>query len=239
LALPGESPRRAAALVRSCADTLSIAGRFGQELAGGLALLVQRESRLQAFEDAVARKAITATEDPAAYPETEEIAALELRRREALDIERAYGQMDWTKAVYDAANLAGSFRILEGVLTNVKEPEGRPNPAKAALSALDTRRRRLAVDAVDADEEYANAVQGKLLNELGRVAGMHAKYIAALIRVLKRRRRERVEQAREDALIPTVDQMKRIDRYRSDNERSLLRRLEIAAKLREFAPKSD
>ena len=78
------------------------------------------------------------------------------------------------------------------------------------------------------ESSYFNTAMG----HLKRIIQMHKVFIQNHVDSLKAQRQKKIDRAKAEAQIPSDAALKRLDKYRSMQEKSMLRRLEIIEKMK-------
>ena len=227
LSIRGESSQEAGELVESCRRDLSLpSGGLGSELARSLAVVLRREKRLAAFEEASVEQAMAETEDMSKYPETAEIDRLTKQLETIEKMVKLTGDPEWQRTPC-------SVEVAETLLSHVQAAvDAGPRNPEAPNPAL---------------EEMANAASqlhlARLHNEppagftvtIAEAVHLHRGYLVETIEALRSRRSAKIEHAKRLASIPDDATVRRIGRYRSEIEGSLLRKLKIVSEIRNLA----
>ena len=225
LVLPGESKEGADALVHATQTSLSLFGPVGATLARDIVLASKKERRLERYENALRQQAIEVAADLSQYPETEIIAKLEEQREPAMRIRKLLQGDDWRSTPCDRIGAEHLLGLLRNLIDSIPLEAGESHPTASALLDLQSR-----INKFDFADNRAEGVMA----EMGRIAGQHLDFLLEKITNLKARRQRKITMAKRTALIPDEKELKKLDRYRSMNEKSVLRKLEMAKLIKEL-----
>ena len=224
LILSDMSPRKTNALVKNCQESLALTGPVAAELARGLVAAGERERKIEAFEAAAISKAIDEAGDVERYAETKAISNVRaVHEQVAATIEvletSLAGTTAWTLQLF--------VGLTEVVLKLLKANVNDLDAARSAADEVDGLRHQ--VHGLTKQADLPIFVGGLLRSLCG-----FATALSARIKELEALRARKIEDAKRLAQIPDETMLKRIEKYRSMNERSVLRKLEMGCKLKEL-----
>ena len=225
LTLPGESTAGADAMVRATQQSLSLAGPVGASLARDIVVASKREKRIERFENALRQQAIEAAEDLSRYPETEILEKLEEQTEPAMRIRKLLQGDDWRSTPCDRIGAEHLLGLLRNLIDSIPLEAGESHPTASSLLDLQSR-----INKFDFADNRAEGVMA----EMGRIAGQHLDFMLEKIERLKTRRDRKISLAKKTAAIPNETELKRLERYRAMNEKSVLRKLEMARIIKEL-----
>lgn len=219
LVLPGEIKEEVEILAAQAQRELSLPGRIGEEIANSFALLVQQEKRLQKHLKSLADEKLLEAENPHSYSETAVIRMLEEH------IEALEGILDlWeNENFHDATAVRELIDFLKKFFKILEDQTKETSPISNYIVRLEVH-----------TESMLNAQAPAFLKKISEAAVKHIEFLKELHALYSERREKKVAIAVAQAEIPNFEEMKRIDKYRTSNENSLLRKLEMAEKLKKL-----
>ena len=228
LTLPGEDEAGVQALVRSAEQAVGLPGEIGHAIAEQLVQGIQREERIRKVEEALVKDAIAMAEDRSNYPEDEIIRHLTKLRDGCREIKQVVDPLvDNPPEDRPAEKLTALLKALHEI-ASIAPAENRSTQV-AIDSVLGLLRVRLTMRG-DLDDLFAKAAQ---------VVDSHLAYVEGLLAEQNTRLEDKIELTKTKASIPDLKDLKRLDKYRTMSENSVLRKLKILGAMKELSAPSE
>ena len=227
LTLPGEDVDEVQVLVRSAELAVGLPGKIGTAIAEQVVLGLQREDRIQKVEEAIVQEAVAAAGDRSQYPEFETIRSLTKLRDVCAEFKLATESPNYPPTERRAEK-AGA--IVQGLIVVAEEAPGECPETRRAVDDL----RRMVASQRSSAEDWAtifDAIAEAVSTQFNELEKRIADEEAGLD--------EKIELAKAKASIPNEKDLRRLDRYRSMSENSVLRKLKIVGMMKDLSAPSE
>ena len=234
MALTDRSPRQVNTALKRHEACLGLSGTLGRDLAMSILGAIEKEVAIAAFEESAIDRAVAEVSDPVNYPETMLLADLRRRYQNVIEMANFLRRAAWSASA--PRNAQGLLDLIDRMKASIDEPLGFdwdvPDDGRTESVGL----RSSVFDGVLTPEK----IREINVSVVGAIDA-HAQHLIAAQIHLGERRREKIEAAKKQAtLLPDDAAVRLVSRYRAESERSLLRKLEAARRIRELmAPREN